>query len=261
VNAPAPLAASPSIGRPARTSTGADSGPSLVVAEVFGATIQGEGPSTGRRCGFIRTGGCNLHCEWCDTPYTWDAARFDLRAELQRRPVADIAGEVAAMGVGLVVITGGEPLLHQAQPGWLSLLDALTALGIDVEIETNGTVVPTVPTMLDGIRFNVSPKLAHAGDPESARIRPDALARFANLARLGRASFKFVARSVDDLPEIADLVVEHDIPADRVWVMPEGTTADDVLAGARHLADPVIAAGWNLTTRLHTLVWGQERAR
>ena len=44
----------------------------LAVSEIFGPTHQGEGPSTGRLCGFVRLARCNLSCLWCDTPYTWD---------------------------------------------------------------------------------------------------------------------------------------------------------------------------------------------
>src|SRR3954452_24909384 len=87
--------------------------PSVVVAEVFGPTIQGEGRNLGQRAAFVRLGGCNLHCTWCDTPYTWDASRYDLRAEMSRRPVAEIVAEVRPMRPHVVVLTGGEPLLHQ----------------------------------------------------------------------------------------------------------------------------------------------------
>lgn len=56
----------------------------LVVSEVFGPTFQGEGPSLGRRAGFVRLGRCNLDCSWCDTPNTWDWSRFDPAIELRR---------------------------------------------------------------------------------------------------------------------------------------------------------------------------------
>jgi 7-carboxy-7-deazaguanine synthase len=46
-----------------------------------------------------------------------------------------------------------------------------------------------------------------------------------------------------------------------VWIMPEGTSAEVILARLRDLADPVLARGWNLGNRLHTLLWGDERGR
>jgi 7-carboxy-7-deazaguanine synthase len=47
----------------------------------------------------------------------------------------------------------------------------------------------------------------------------------------------------------------------QVWVMPEGVTAEAVLAGHAALADLVVDCGWNMTTRLHVLAWGNERGR
>src|SRR3954451_15026034 len=84
------------------------SGAELVVSEIFGPTFQGEGPSIGRRCGFVRLGRCNLACTWCDTKYTWDWSQYDPSVELHRRSVDDIVDAVAAMDVPMVVITGGE---------------------------------------------------------------------------------------------------------------------------------------------------------
>lgn len=235
--------------------------PSLVVSEVFGPTIQGEGPALGRRAAFVRLGGCNLACSWCDTPYTWDASLYDLRAELQRRPITDVLAQVRATGARLVVITGGEPLLHQGQPGWDALLSTLSTLdGVDIEVETNGTLAPTGITRA-AAHFNVSPKLAHSGDSAEKRIRPVALAAFAGLAHTNRAAFKFVLQTPGDVAEVQELVATYRIPADRVWVMAEGITAAQILDGTRAIAEPAIAAGFNVTTRLHTLIWGQERAR
>ncbi|MFM9590730.1 7-carboxy-7-deazaguanine synthase QueE [Streptomyces scabiei] len=230
----------------------------LVVAETFGPTLQGEGPSCGRRCSFVRLGGCNLKCTWCDTPETWDASRYDLRQTLTRRTVADIMDRLMADDPMMVVITGGEPLLHQQQPGWTTLLHVLNGAGVEVEVETNGTVPPTPYTAARVTRFNVSPKLTHAGDPEHKRINGKALAvlRWTN-----RAAFKFVCATAADVEEAARFVIAYNLPPRRVWIMPEGTDRDDVHARLQTLAEPAIAAGFNLTTRLHISLWGDEKGR
>jgi 7-carboxy-7-deazaguanine synthase len=222
-------------------------------------TVQGEGRSLGRRCAFLRLGGCNLSCRWCDTPYTWDwegvsdsGITYDPKAELHRRGVDAVAAELLAFGVDLIVISGGEPLSQQAR--LVPLVARLTGAGLEVEIETNGTRVPDARLVDAGVRFNVSPKLSHSGDPESRRIVPAALRRF---ARLPDATFKFVCRTTDDLDEVAELSERMGIAS--VWIMPEGQSAGDVNEHMRILADAVIDRGWNITTRLHTLVWGQKR--
>jgi 7-carboxy-7-deazaguanine synthase len=221
-------------------------------------TWQGEGPSLGRKCSFIRLGGCNLHCAWCDTPFTWDAARFDLREQITNRPVAEVVEQVESHGTSMVVVTGGEPLLHQHRPGWVALIRRLRDRGFRIEVETNGTRAPTAQTGNDVTEFNVSPKLAHAGDPEGLRINRAALT---DLVRGGKAVFKFVVAEIAQLDEVAAICKLAGIPHGRVWIMPEGTDAATVTARARLLADPVLARGWNMTTRLHVLIWGDERGR
>jgi 7-carboxy-7-deazaguanine synthase len=228
--------------------------PTLVVSEVFGPTFQGEGPTLGRRAAFVRLGRCNLDCRWCDTPYTWDWARFDPAVELTERPVAAIVEELEVMDVDRVVVTGGEPLLQQRR--LLPLLDAAVARGWAVEIETNGTLAPSEATSAAVERFNVSPKTSNSGVARERAIVPDALAA---LLATGKAAFKFVATGVDDLDEIAAVVEEHGLAP--VYVMPEGTDAATVTARGRALADAVTARGWHLTTRLHVLLWGDERGR
>ena len=224
---------------------------SLVVSEVFGPTWQGEGPSLGRRCGFVRLGRCNLACTWCDTPYTWDWDRFDPQKELTRRSVTDIITEIEAMGVDMMVVTGGEPLLQQRhlEP----LMTQAKARGWWVEVETAGTLAPG-PALAAVDRFNVSPKLANSGNPAAQRLKPDVLRAFSGT---GRASFKFVACTPADLDEIAAIVDECGL--DDVWVMPEGSAPEALVGRARELAPLVLARGWNLTTRLHVLLWGDRR--
>ncbi|GIH73319.1 7-carboxy-7-deazaguanine synthase QueE [Sphaerimonospora thailandensis] len=231
--------------------------PGLIVTELFGPTFQGEGPSLGTRAAFLRLSRCNLTCSGrmpCDTPYTWDTSRYDLRDESSRRSVTEVGDELLLLDTPLVVITGGEPLIQQRQ--LVPLAQRLVDAGRRVEFETNGTFAPISGLLIDGVRFNVSPKLSNAGMPESMRIIPEALTA---LMGSGRAAFKFVAADRSDLDEIEDLVQRYGLAP--VYVMPEGTTSDAVISRARELADDVIARGWSMTQRLHVLLWGDERGR
>ncbi|MFI7347266.1 7-carboxy-7-deazaguanine synthase QueE [Streptomyces sp. NPDC049936] len=200
-----------------------------------------------------------MSCHWCDTPYTWDwqgtsdsGVRYDPKAELHRRSVSSVAEELLGLGVDLVVISGGEPLSQQAR--LVPLIDTLLEAGVEVEFETNGTRVPDRRLVRPGVRFNVSPKLAHSGDPAERRIVPPALRRFAVTPGV---IFKFVCRTTADLDEVAALVDQFALEA--VWIMPEGQNPDDIDKHMQEIASSVIDRGWNLTTRLHTLVWGHKR--
>ncbi|MFI5497124.1 7-carboxy-7-deazaguanine synthase QueE [Actinoplanes sp. NPDC051859] len=232
----------------------ARAGGDLLVAELFGPTVQGEGPSMGQRAVFVRLAGCHLSCTWCDTAFTWDAARYDLDAHRRRMPVAEVVAWVRARGAAMVVLTGGEPLLQQA--ALVELAAPLYQAGVRVEVETSGTVVPRRRLLVSVTAFNVSPKLANSGIAATARIRPSALAA---LAASGKAVFKFVAVDRGDLAEIAELEQAHRLTP--IWVMPEGRTPEQVLHRCRELAEDVIARGWNLSTRLHVLLWGDQRGR
>lgn len=92
-------------------------------------TIQGEGVHTGRAAYFIRTAGCDVQCWWCDVKDSW-------KEEGQPRlKVRELVEEVRKSGTKIVVITGGEPLLHDLLP----LTTALKHLGVQTHIETSGS--------------------------------------------------------------------------------------------------------------------------
>jgi 7-carboxy-7-deazaguanine synthase len=233
--------------------------PTLPLSEVFGPVWQGEGPHTGKRCSFIRLGLCNLDCVWCDTPYTWDRKRFDLKAENPEVLVGDIAQEVYTHQTRMVVISGGEPLIHQAKQGWASLLELLYHEGLAIHVETNGTLVPNRTTLAYISHFTVSPKLDNSGVRYGKRVRPAALDAFGSLA--SSVSFKFVCESAADIGELRALLRRHQLEDRDIWVMPEGRSPSNVLANARILAPYVAAAGYNLTLRQQTLLYGSERGR
>jgi 7-cyano-7-deazaguanosine (preQ0) biosynthesis protein QueE len=228
------------------------SAPPLLVNEVFGPTVQGEGLSLGRRCGFVRLGGCNLDCSWCDTPYTWDWSRYRPRDELARLEVGDVVQRIEVMGVDMVVVTGGEPLLQQDR--LVPFLRAARARRWDVEVETNGTVAPA-PAVIELVaRFNVSPKLANSGVALERRVNAAALEALAGCAR---SVFKFVVEKETDLDEVDALVERFRLRP--VLVMPQARDADGVLLGLARLAEPALKRGYGITPRLHLLLWGDRR--
>ena len=92
-------------------------------------TIQGEGAHTGKASYFIRLAGCDVKCWWCDVKDSWDASKHP---EIEVKTLVDSAVDSQAP---FVVITGGEPLLHDLRP----LCEALRQKGLKVHIETSGS--------------------------------------------------------------------------------------------------------------------------
>lgn len=92
-------------------------------------TIQGEGVHTGRAAYFIRLAGCDVGCHWCDVKESWDASKHPLLR------VSELLELVRASKAPIVVITGGEPLLHDLH----DLTTALATLNIPIHIETSGS--------------------------------------------------------------------------------------------------------------------------
>jgi organic radical activating enzyme len=91
-------------------------------------TLQGEGRFTGHASYFVRLGGCDVGCVWCDVKDSWDASKHPLV------PITEIVAAVVASGTKIAVITGGEPMMHN-----LNLLTTmLKAKGIRTHVETSG---------------------------------------------------------------------------------------------------------------------------
>lgn len=224
------------------------------VSELFGPTLQGEGPFAGRPVQFLRLGGCNLSCSWCDTAYTWDGSRFDLRAEITPMTGQEIADGLTP-GLDLV-LSGGEPLLHQHNPGLLYALDMAKVKGCRVHVETNGTLVPSTDFLPRCSVYVVSPKLAHAGSHrgnQNPAIHPS----WSAIAGWNWHAFlKVVVQEVSDVAAVLALATRLRWPRERVWVMPEGTTAEALLRNWPYIATAAAQAGINATQRLHVLAWG-----
>ena len=112
-------------------------GSELPVVETF-HSLQGEGIHAGRSAFFIRLGGCNVGCSWCDTKHSWPEG---VHPRLVIASLADAAVDAVANGAGFVVITGGEPLHHNLNELCGALRQALERYqeaGVPLHLETSG---------------------------------------------------------------------------------------------------------------------------
>lgn len=172
-------------------------GHELAVKEIF-PTLQGEGPYTGWPAIFVRLGGCNLACDFCDTEFE-DYTSQPSGSIVDR--VLQFATPMGRRAAELVVITGGEPLRQNIAP----LCEALLEADFLVQIETNGTLYRPLPYGVDVI---CSPK------PSGGRYhapRADLLERITALKFIISAS----RNDYHDVPEIGQK--RHEIP---VYVQP-----------------------------------------
>ena len=201
------------------------------IAETF-LSFQGEGAHCGRRAFFIRLFGCPVRCPWCDSVHAWrgNPPRF--------AGVGELVAEVAASRAEIVVLTGGEPCVHDVLP----LVAALNARGIGVHLETSGVL--DIPESAD-VRFAwvaLSPKLFKL-PLEKSLLRADEL--------------KLILSDISELErylEIAQVAKN----AKWIWLEPEWSKASDrVLLGK--IVDFVkdnggrFRAGWQVHKNYFTL--------
>jgi len=241
--------------------------PTLKLSEMFDS-IQGEGPHTGAPCVFLRLANCNLKCSWCDTKYTWDWENYDKNAEVQELSIYEIVEKIDLFGKKHIVITGGEPLLQQ--PNLVSLLKQLKIKGEKendfgayfVEIETNGTIMPIEEMLVLVDQWNVSPKTTNSQNEQKGvhleKLYEKSLPFYKCLQNI---SFKFVIDKPEDLVEINKVLEKYDISKAKVILMPQGTTKEGILEKSYWIDRYAKENNFVFSTRLHVLLWDNQRGK
>ncbi len=229
--------------------------------EIF-YSIQGEGPKMGRPSIFIRFSECNLYCKWCDTPYTWrwtdkyeheDNRVFQKKDWQQEFALEEIARKIASFQCDRLIITGGEPLIHQKK--LVALLDLLDSDIKEVEFETNGTVTPIESIDTKVTLYVVSPKLSNSGVAEAARLT-QALDFF---AKSNKAVFKFPTSSIDDFKEIQDIQSQYNIARDKIWILPCSRKSSELRLKGKELVEEILARGYSYSHRIHLDLFGDAQ--
>ncbi|MBI2639175.1 7-carboxy-7-deazaguanine synthase QueE [Candidatus Peregrinibacteria bacterium] len=215
----------------------------MVLNEIF-YSIQGEGLNAGVPAIFVRFGNCNLKCTWCDTKYTWHPDVQDNFEATAKQLFEDIHALGVYEKCRHFVITGGEPMLQQ--PVILALRKEFPDSYI--EVETNGS--QTVRCFDDVDLFTVSYKTSNSGNPP-----------YELKTRNEKCVYKFVVCCEGDFDEIEKIIRQYRLPADKIFLMPEGATREEVLKKHPWILDRCDQKGYRFTTRLHILTWGNERQR
>jgi 7-carboxy-7-deazaguanine synthase len=208
----------------------------LKVHEIF-RSIQGESTHAGRPCSFVRLTGCQMRCVWCDTDYAFHEGSW--------MSVDEVVARVGELDLGLVEVTGGEPLL---QPAVHPLLTRLCDAGFEVLLETGGGL--DITGVDPRVRRIVDVKCPGSGEAENNR--------WENLAELRPGDeLKFVLAGEADYEWAKRVVEERGL--DRrglpilfapVWGTLSATALADWLVRDRL---PV-----RLNLQLHKVLWGAE---
>lgn len=186
-------------------------------------TFQGEGVHAGRAAYFVRTFGCPVHCPWCDSAGTWHPDYVP--DKIQRIAAEALAEEVAKTSAEFVVVTGGEPAIHDLAP----LVDALHAIGMKVHLETSGAF----PIKGDFDWITLSPKRWKLPLPE-------------NLERTDE--FKIIVDQQGAIEEYDEVIGKTTKP---IWLHPEwskhsnATTLDSITEWVKAHGTPY-RAGWQM---------------
>jgi 7-carboxy-7-deazaguanine synthase len=258
------------------------------VIEVFGPTVQGEGPEAGTPCYFVRLGGCDYRCSWCDSMYAVEPA--EVREHSTKLTPEQIAARVVALpgGARWVILSGGNPALHHLS----DLVDQLHAAGYRVAVETQGSVFRPWLSAVD--RLVISPKgpssgmetERHGAQFEAFMARLDQL-RFATAhpMRRDRVALKIVVADDADYEWAAKVfglyprydhhlsvctpqltpVKGRDDAADKLRAEGIGLLRRVVCDRYRWLCEKVAhdprMGNVRVLPQLHVLAWGTERGR
>lgn len=236
----------------------------LSVSESF-YSLQGEGPYCGVPAVFLRLGGCNLQCRgfsfedpvtgesWgCDTGAVWrQATRYQFD-----QIIDEWAGKgwLAHLSKGAhLVITGGEPTLHQLP--LMGFFQALAQRGLTpfIELETNATILLEPECRRQIHHINASPKLQHSGESREKAYQPLVLESYAADPSV---IFKFVVASAEDVAEIqSEYEQAFSIPKERLYLMPEGGSLQKMQENHGLVAELCKEGGYRFSPRLHIYLW------
>lgn len=235
----------------------------IAISEIFGPTIQGEGALIGMPTVFVRTGGCDFRCRWCDTLYAVEP-RF--KADWTPMTADAVLGDIKQLSGNqplLVTLSGGNPALQPLA----ELIEQGQRLGYTFAIETQGSKAQPWFGLLD--HLTLSPKPPSSGMPFNAQRFAECLSAAGAHTQLSlklviadAADYQWARAFAANYPELP-LTLQPCNPLPATPEQPElATDIDGLNARLRWLVDKVNNDRWfsaRVLPQLHVLIWNNER--
>jgi 7-carboxy-7-deazaguanine synthase len=233
----------------------------ICISEIFGPTIQGEGALIGQPTVFVRTGGCDYRCSWCDTLY---AVENRYRRDWTAMSAEEILARITLLSGGrplMVTLSGGNPALQPLD----GLLTLGKASGYTFAMETQGSVAKEWFAELDVL--TISPKPPSSGMTTDRRKLRDCVAAAGKAA----LALKFVILNEADYLYAREVAMCHSSlpvylqPCNQLPPGGEGAPSAETKRGNARLlwlVGRIIADGWfaaRVLPQLHVLLWGNRR--
>lgn len=225
----------------------------LLVSEVF-YSMQGEGQTMGIPAVFLRLGGCNILCKsksWiCDTIEVWQKSKKTYFNDVFNNRQMNALRNGAHL-----VLTGGEPLIHQDKIvdflDWFMFKYGFFPI---IEVETNGTIIPNATFIRYIDYWNCSPKLSNSGVSKNKRINSVAIEM---INRFDSSIFKFVMEKHSDVIDMLDdygNIIDHR----KIVLMPAGETQEKLEITRPIVSNIAIDYYWRFSDRMHITIWNQK---
>lgn len=227
----------------------------LNISEMFCDTIQGEGINTGVPVTFIRLQGCTLACTWCDTLDVWKAGNpYSVKETLDLLEESEM---IQKFKDGQhIVFTGGSPLKQQdALAEFCTMFTKRFGFIPHYEVENECVLRVGIDFGKFISTWNNSPKLSNSGMKESIRIKPDCITQ---QLKFKNSWFKFVVTEGLDWDEIKKDFMSLGIPKEKIILMPEGASQDELKKNYEVVIKIAVREGVRFSDRGHITIWNKK---
>ena len=236
----------------------------IPVAEIFGPTIQGEGPDVGLKTLFVRVVGCDFNCEWCDSKFAWTFSDSSVR--YNETDLASILVDKCKSTHCLsVIITGGNPCLYDFR----EVIETLHENNIKVGIETQGSIFPSWLSIVDTLV--ISPKAPSSNQKDVLPELSGFLPTFRTTSEATVAikipifdeeDFNFALKYYRIFEKYLDKDFKFYLSVGNSDTSEPGDISSRILFNYGNLIDRAVNSEMNkvyILPQVHTLVWGNKQ--